>query len=141
MPSRTFTVNGRAMEPTVALGQIVVIDTLAYGTACPGRGDLILMKYPLRTQLEWIKRVIGLPGETVSVHDGAVLINGHALVEPYLPSDQRPHYELEQVAVPAHHLFVLGDKRDNSYDSHSWGMLDKALVIGKVVQVPGERDQ
>ncbi len=139
MPSRTFTVNGRAMEPTLALGQSVIIDTLAYQTARPERGDLILMEYPLRTQVEWIKRVIGLPGETVSVHDGTVLINGHALAEPYLPSDQRPHYEMEQVVVPLHNLFVLGDQRDNSYDSHSWGMLDASLVIGKVVQVPVAR--
>ncbi len=59
----------------------------------------------------------------------------------YLPSDQRPHDELEQVAVPLHRLFVLGDRRDNSYDSHSWGMLDEALVLGRVVQEPGEWDQ
>ncbi len=138
MPSRTFTVNGRAMEPTLALGRSVMIDTLAYQTARPARGDLILMKYPLRTQIEWIKRVISLPGETVSVHDGTVFINGHALVEPYLPSDQRPHYELGPVTVPVHRLFVLGDLRDNSYDSHCWGMLDESLVLGQVVLGPGK---
>jgi signal peptidase I len=76
----------------------------------------------------YIKRAIGLPGETIAVHDGQVWIDGKALVEPYL--HEPPNYTMDPVRLPAGHLFMLGDNRNNSQDSHVWGPLPIENVIG-----------
>ncbi|MBF6600415.1 MAG: signal peptidase I [Dehalococcoidia bacterium] len=84
----------------------------------PRRGDVIVFKFPLDTSRDFIKRVIGVPGDTVEVRDGKVFINGSPLVEPY--EQAAPNYTYGPKTVPPGQYFVLGDNRNNSYDSHAW---------------------
>lgn len=118
-----------SMQPTLYAGDYVIVNKLAYKIGEPGRGDVIVFHYPPDPGREpYIKRVIGLPGDHVVVQDSQVLVNNVALVEPYINS--APNYDGEW-SVPEDSLFVLGDNRNNSSDSHSWGMVPLKNVIGK----------
>lgn len=118
-----------SMQPTLYAGDYVIVNKLAYKIGEPGRGDVIVFHYPPDPGREpYIKRVIGLPGDHVVVQDNQVLVNSVALDEPYINS--APNYDGEW-AVPEDSLFVLGDNRNNSSDSHSWGMVPLKNVIGK----------
>lgn len=131
---RSVQVEGVAMEPALSHRQIVPVDTAAYRAAQPQCGDVILFTSPRDPEREWIKRVIGLPGETVAVHGGIVFLNDQPLDEPYVPPQYRADDdEMAPTIVPLRHLFVLGDRRISSYDSLRWGMLPDTLVIGKVL--------
>lgn len=125
-------VDGFSMEPTLHNGQLVLVNKLAYRFGRPQIGDVVVFYYPMDPQQKYIKRVIGLPGDQVNVQNGQVLVNGVALDEPYLA--EKPNYH-EQVTVPENALFVLGDNRNNSSDSHSWGPLPMENVIGKALFV------
>jgi len=96
------------------------------------RGDIIVFHYPMDPQQELIKRVIGLPGDTINVQNGIVSVNGQSLEEPYIAA--APAYSGEWM-VPDGHLFVLGDNRNDSSDSHSWGYLPFDKVVGKAVVI------
>jgi signal peptidase I len=118
-----------SMLPTLRAGDFVIVSRVAYWIGSPGRGDVIIFHYPPDPDREpYIKRVIGLPGDTVRVTQGTVLVNDHALIEPYINAD--PSYE-GVWTVPEGNLFVLGDNRNSSSDSHQWGMVPLENVIGK----------
>jgi len=125
-------VDGLSMNPTLQHGEYVLVSRLAYKTGHPERGDIIVFSLPLDQSQDLIKRVIGLPGETVSIHDGKVLINGRPLQEPYIA--QSPLYNGEWT-VGDNQLFVLGDNRNDSKDSHQWGLLPIENVIGKALLI------
>ena len=125
-------VEGSSMEPTMRDGELVVVYRLAYRWQAPTRGDIIVFRFPLDPQRRFIKRVVGLPGETLSVHDGRVWINGTPLDEPYIAAPPRYAGDWQ---VPEGELFVLGDNRNNSSDSQNWGPLPLRDVIGKAVLV------
>ena len=130
-----------SMQPTLYAGNYVIVNKIAYKIGTPGRGDVIIFHYPPDPNREpYIKRVIGLPGDKVEIGNGKVLVNGTALVEPYIKAP--PSYA-GSWTVPQNSLFVLGDNRNNSSDSHSWGMVPLANVIGKaeVVYWPPDRWQ
>ena len=118
------------MNPTLQNGEYVLVSRLSYKLNLPQRGDIIVFSYPVDTNQDLIKRVIGLPGETVSVRNSQVLINGVLLEEPYIA--QEPLYSGEWT-VPNGQLFVLGDNRNDSKDSHQWGMLPVENIIGKAL--------
>ena len=127
--SARIRVESISMQPTLYAGDFIVVNKIAYKLGTPGRGDVIIFHYPPNPQIEpYIKRVIGLPGETVTVSKGKVHINGVPLEESYIKSP--PNYE-GAWQVPPDSLFVLGDNRNNSSDSHAWGMVPFANVIGK----------
>ena len=126
-----FRVTGSSMEPTFHDGEYVFVYRLAYWRHPPRRGDIVVFRYPPNPKRTLIKRVIGLPGETVSVHDGQVYINGIPLPEPYIAAS--PHYVAPPVTVGEGQIYVLGDNRNNSNDSHAWGLLNDDLLVGKVV--------
>lgn len=128
--SARIRVEGYSMEPTFHDGELVIVNKLAYRFSNPQRGDVIIFYYPNDPKEEFIKRIIGLPGDEVIIKDGRVAVNGESLVEPYIADN--PAYSLEQV-VPKDTLFVLGDNRNNSSDSHNWGPLPINLVVGKAV--------
>jgi signal peptidase I len=140
---RTFIAEARyiassAMEPTLQINDRVIIDKLNYRFQEPQRKDIIIFlpTEELKKQKfneAFIKRLIGLPGETVAVKDGKVYINDRALEENYIA--EPPAYNYESVRVPENSYFVLGDNRNNSYDSHYWGFVPRANIFGKASKI------
>ena len=133
MLSARIRVESVSMEPTLYAGNFVVVSKLAYQFVEPSRGDVIVFRYPPNPEQDpYIKRVIGLPGDRVDVRDEEVLINGIRIAEPYLDSPTRQGGDW---IVPPDSLFVMGDNRNNSSDSRSWGVVPKENVIGKALVV------
>jgi len=125
-------VDGLSMIPTLQNGEYILVNRLAYKTGQPNRGDIIVFSLPADNGQDLIKRVIGLPGETVHISDGSVTINGVKLQETYIAQD--PLY-FGEWTIPEDYLFVLGDNRNDSRDSHQWGLLPLENVIGKSVLI------
>ncbi|HSF83272.1 MAG TPA: signal peptidase I [Anaerolineales bacterium] len=125
-------VDGFSMEPTMNNGEFVLVNRLAYKLGAPELGDVIVFHFPVDPEQEYIKRVIGLPGDQVVVANNQVTVNDAILNEPYIAAP--PNYQGSWI-VPEEHLFVLGDNRNNSSDSHSWGPVPMTNVVGKAVFV------
>lgn len=125
-------VDGFSMLPTLQDGEFVLVDRVAYRLGAPERGDIVVFHFPLDPQQDLIKRVIGLPGDQIAVQSGVVSVNGQALQEPYI--EAAPLYTGNWV-VPDGNLFVLGDNRNDSSDSHAWGMLPMEMIVGKSVLI------
>ncbi|HAV76717.1 MAG TPA: signal peptidase I [Anaerolineae bacterium] len=125
-------VDGFSMLPTLQNGEYVLVSRLAYKLDIPQRGDIIVFGLPVDQKQDLIKRVIGLPGETVNIQENKVMINGVPLEEPYIA--QAPLYSGEWI-VADDQLFVLGDNRNDSKDSHQWGLLPMENIIGKALLI------
>lgn len=125
-------VDGYAMGTTLPDRSYVLADRLAYQKNEPQRGDIILFNSPFDANQDLIKRVIGLPGETIAVKDGIVTINDTQIKETYIT--EPPMYE-GSWAVPEGQYFVLGDNRNNSKDSHQWGFLPRENITARAVWV------
>jgi signal peptidase I len=125
-------VDGSSMEPSFQSGQLILVNRLAYRIGEPLRGDVIVFNFPRNPTQEYIKRLIGLPGDHIEVRDGQVLVNNIPIDEPYIAA--APRYTGEWT-IPEEQYFVLGDNRNNSSDSHSWGMVPADFVIGKALAV------
>jgi signal peptidase I len=125
-------VDGFSMIPTLQDGEFVLVSKLNYQFGKVERGDIIVFHFPMDPEQELIKRVIGLPGDTIGVQNGKVSVNGQVLDEPYIAAT--PAYSGEW-QVPDDQLFVLGDNRNDSSDSHSWGFLPFEKVVGKAVVI------
>jgi signal peptidase I len=125
-------VDGFSMRPTLEDGEFVLVNRLAYRLGDHQRGDIIVFHFPMDPDQELIKRVIGLPGDTVTIENGIVQVNGQPLSEPYIAAP--PAYP-GTWQVTEGHLFVLGDNRNDSSDSHSWGLLPVENVIGKAILI------
>lgn len=130
--SARIRVDGSSMEPTLHTGEFVIVNKLAYKLGNPQIGDVIVFHFPRDIEQEYIKRVIGLPGDTVEVKNGHVYVNGQPLNENYIAAP--PAYS-RTWQVPPNSLFVLGDNRNNSSDSHNWGPVPENYVVGKAVFV------
>jgi signal peptidase I len=126
--SARIRVDGSSMEPSLKSGEFVIVNRLAYRFGDPQYGDVVVFHFPGDPGQEYIKRIIGLPGDTIQVSDGIVYVNDHPLNEPYIAA--KPRYQGNWI-VPQDHLFVLGDNRNNSSDSHNWGAVPMENVIGK----------
>lgn len=124
-----YRVVGRSMVPTLEDNQFLAVNKLGYRLHDPQRGDIIVFRDPRDESRKLIKRVIGLPGESVEVYEGQVYVNDQALTEAYIESPG--HYSYPPTQVAEGEYFVLGDNRNNSSDSHNWGMLSKNLIAGK----------
>lgn len=125
-------VDGFSMRPTLEDGEYVLVNRLAYRFGEYQRGDVVVFRFPIDPSQDFIKRVIGLPGDVISIANGVVSVNGQTLSEDYIAA--APLYS-GQWLVPEGRLFVLGDNRNDSSDSHSWGMVPIENVIGKAVLV------
>lgn len=123
-----YRVQGHSMMPTMKEGEYLIINKLSYYLDNPERGDIIVLHYPRDRTREYIKRIIGLPGDTVEIENGRVIVNGVTLNEPYIADS--PDYTGRWV-VPEDNYFVLGDNRNNSSDSHSWAYLPRSDIVGK----------
>ena len=122
-----------SMEPTLLVGDHILIDKHIYRSNEPERGDIIIFQYPPDPKVAYVKRLIGLPGDTVEIIGRTVYINGAALKEKYAqfldPSSVFDRYG--PLRVPPHQYFVLGDNRDNSQDSRFWGCIPRENLLGK----------
>jgi signal peptidase I len=125
-------VDGSSMEPTLHSGQLILVNRLAYKLGEARHGDIIVFYFPRDPDQEYIKRLIGLPGDHIRIQDGQVIVNNILLDEPYI--FDAPIYNGEW-RVPESQYFVLGDNRNNSSDSHQWGMVPVEFVIGKALAV------
>ncbi|HEX2981106.1 MAG TPA: signal peptidase I [Anaerolineaceae bacterium] len=119
-----------SMLPTLQPGEFLLVNKLAYRIGSPQVGDVIIFHYPKNPEEDYIKRLIGLPGDTVKVTGGTVYVNDMPLTEPYISAP--PAYE-GSWTVPEGNFFVLGDNRNQSSDSHSWGFVPQENVIGKAI--------
>lgn len=129
-----FRMPSSGMDDTLRMGDFIVVDTWCYQKHEPRRGDIVVFRSPVNPAVKYVKRIIGLPGETVMISNGVVTINGHILDERYLdPAKNVRHFRdglLYQ--VPKMEFFVLGDYRDNSSDSRVWGAVPKRNINGRV---------
>ncbi|HSR52239.1 MAG TPA: signal peptidase I [Acidobacteriota bacterium] len=139
-----MTVPTSSMEPTILVGDRVLVDKFTvradFGADLPAvpehqikRGDIVVFKHPVQTDVLWVKRVIGLPGEHVEVKGHQVFVDGSPLEEPYAQwsSPYSEHQVYGPVTVPEGSYFVMGDNRDNSQDSRSWGFLESKYLVGR----------
>jgi signal peptidase I len=134
--AQPFIVDGSSMDPTFATNQYLIVDELTYRFEPISRGDVVIFKYPNDTSKYFIKRVIGLPGETVQIDGTKVTIKnkdnpqGFVLTENYVaPANLVSDHTV--VTLSDKQYFVMGDNRGASFDSRSWGPLDKKYVIGR----------
>ncbi|MBI3964278.1 MAG: signal peptidase I [Chloroflexi bacterium] len=153
---QNFKVEGQSMEPTLSSGQYLLINKAIYWRVepdesitlgpfnmrltdqdktwylfgSPQRGDVIVFRFPRDTTRDFIKRVIGIPGDSVEIRDNRVYVNGQPLQEPYT-KEAIAYSPQPVVTVPSGHFYVLGDNRNNSSDSHSWGVVPEENIIGK----------
>ena len=133
---RPFIVSGNSMDPNIKNGQYLIIDEVTYRFREPARGDVIVFKSPPEPTKYYIKRIIGLPGDTISISGTTITIKnaahpeGFTLAENYITHS---HKDTLTVTVPEGKYFVLGDNRSGSYDSRSWGMLPEANIRGRAL--------
>jgi signal peptidase I len=131
---QAFYIPSVSMEPTLKVKDRVIVNKLSYDFHDVHRGDIIVFKSPpgedTGTVKDLIKRVIGLPGETVEAHDGHILIDGRPLTEPYL-HDGVTTGQIEPHKVPPGHVWVMGDNRPNSKDSRYFGAINEDLIVGR----------
>ncbi len=132
MVSARVRVDGESMEPTLLSGEYLIVNRLGYHLGSPQRGDIVVFHFPLNPKEEYVKRVIGLPGDEVVIRGGSVYINGQLLNESYINVKTNIPGTWK---VQADQLFVLGDNRDNSQDSRDWGTVPMNYVIGKAMMI------
>jgi len=134
---QAFWIPSESMEPTLHKGDRVLVNKLSYKLHDVHRGDVIVFERPEGSPAgeeginDLIKRVVGLPGETIETVDGHIEIDGKALDEPYLPKDQPPGPDVQRTKIPKDHYFVMGDNRDESADSRFFGAIDEDLIVGR----------
>lgn len=133
--AQPFIVSGASMDPTFATGQYLIVDEVSYHVKDPARGDVIIFKYPKNPKQYFIKRVIGLPGETIIINEeGKVFIKAvgasalAVIKEPYVKFTKSDAVE---ITLKEGEYFVMGDNRAGSYDSRMWGPVARDLIVGK----------
>lgn len=148
---QAFKIPSGSMKPTLLVGDHILVNKFIYGIRLPywnqelihisdpKRQDIVVFRYPVDPSKDFIKRVIGLPGDTVRIQGKKVFVNEQLLSEPYavhsdsriLPASASPRDNMEPLVVPSHSLFVMGDNRDESYDSRFWKFVDVSELRGK----------
>lgn len=136
-----FYVKGASMEPNFHDHEYLIIDEISYNLSEPKRGDIIVFRYPRNPQEFFIKRIVGLPGEKIQIQDGQVYIynkdkpEGSVLEEPYLSEGTKTYgiSDSDIVTLEKDEYYVLGDNRNSSKDSRSFGPVNKSFIIGKVL--------
>ena len=130
---QSYHVEGASMQTTLTSDNFVIVNKVSYLFHAPQRGDVIVFHYPLDTTRDFIKRVIGLPCDTIAVDSTTVTVNGVTLKEPYVKTPFNP--VANKWVIPANEYFVMGDNRQVSDDSRDWGCVPKDFIVGKAVAV------
>jgi len=150
---QAYKIPSGSMKPTLLIGDHILVSKFNYGIklplirstllpiGTPKRGDIVVFIYPEDRSKDFIKRLIGVPGDTIEIRDKKILINGlpykdkHGVYVDHLiiPGSVQPRDNFGPVTVPEQKLFVMGDNRDESYDSRFWGMVDQRDVLGKAL--------
>lgn len=125
-------VDGFSMRPTLQDGEYILVNKLAYTFSEPVRGDIVVFVFPINPEEDLIKRIIGIPGDTIAIQNGVLSVNGVVVDEPYINAP--PAYS-GTWQVSEGELFVLGDNRNDSRDSHQWGLLPIENIIGRAVLI------
>lgn len=130
-------VEGTSMMPALDDQERIFINKFTYrlGSNSVHRGDTVVFLFPLDHSKSYIKRVIGIPGDTIEIDEGKVYVNKMPIDEPYVPDEYRDHLSMAEVTVPMESYFVLGDHRSMSNDSRSWRFVSRDLIYGKAVFV------
>lgn len=148
---QAFKIPSGSMLPTLQIGDHLLVSKFLYGVKVPftgsllvsfkkiGRGDVVVFRFPKDRSVDYIKRVIGTPGDTVEIRDKKVFVNGKPIVDSHahiasakiLDAKSSPRDNKGPILVPEDRIFVMGDNRDNSYDSRFWGFVDQKDVLGK----------
>ncbi len=126
-------VEGTSMQPQLVDQERIFVNRFLYRFQNVRRGDVVVFFYPKDRSKSFIKRVLGVPGDEVEIRDGSVYINGAKIREPYLRPEFRDFRSFHKVVVPPGEYFVLGDHRNSSNDSRSWGFVSRPLIYGKAV--------
>lgn len=129
-----FYIPSGSMEPTLLINDRIIVSKLNYRITAPDRGDVIVFKYPVNPKRDFIKRVIGLPGETIKIKDNKLFVDGKQLEQPFLPHGLT-YGDFGPVTVPEGEYFMMGDNRNNSEDSRVWGTLPRDNIVGRAVFV------
>jgi len=157
--AQAYNIPSGSMKPTLLVGDFILVNKLVYRFSEPQRGDIVVFKYPIDPKIDFIKRIVALPGEEVEVRNNQVFINGKPLslievgrgkdngkrtviYEEVLPEGKKHKVQFYEdfpfskrdfgpVVVPPNHYFVMGDNRDNSEDSRYWGFLPRENIVGK----------
>jgi signal peptidase I len=130
-------VEGTSMMPSLVDQERIFVNKFIYrlGIGEIERGDLVVFWYPGDQSKSYIKRVIGVPGDTVAIDNGTVIVNGKPLSEDYVPAEYRDASNMPPQTIEAENYFVLGDHRNSSNDSRSWGLVPRKCIYGKAVFV------
>ncbi len=141
---QAYKIPSSSMEDSLLAGDFILVNKLHYRFNEPKPGDIIVFKYPLNSSKDMVKRVLAVEGQSVEIKNKVVYVDGKIVSEPssakhtdarILPGDYSARDNFGPEQVPAGHLFVLGDNRDNSQDSREWGFLDMSLIKGKALIV------
>jgi signal peptidase I len=158
---QAFKIPSGSMEDNLKIGDHIVVNKFIYGPQAAGflgglvplrdvrRGDIVIFRFPQQPAIDFVKRVVGLPGDTVSIENKVVFINGNRLDEPYvilddghvyprseyLPPVHRDRDQMAPFEVPAGRYFVMGDNRDHSHDSRYWGTVPRTMIKGRAFMV------
>jgi len=133
-----FVVEGQSMEPNFHDNELLIVEKVSYLLRSPQRGDVIVFRFPGSPNLNYIKRIVGIPGDNVSIHDGAVFVNGRQMQESYLDGVETfaPSFSrVEETALGSNEFFVLGDNRAHSSDSREWGVVPRLNIVGRAFLV------
>jgi signal peptidase I len=158
---QAFKIPTGSMEDNLKIGDHIIVNKFMYGAGSDGplggffpmrevqRGDIVVFRYPLQPDTDFVKRIIGTPGDTITIRDKRVAVNGRLLEEPYvlyddariypnqefLPEPYRSRDQFGPVVVPEGHYFAMGDNRDRSSDSRYWGTVPRSLIKGRAFMV------
>jgi signal peptidase I len=148
---QAFKIPSGSMLPTLLIGDHLLVNKFIYGIRVPftgkilipivdpSKGDVVVFKFPKDRSVDYIKRVVGTPGDTVEIKNKKVFVNGIAVDDPHahvsspaiLDAQSSPRDNFGPILVPENRIFVMGDNRDNSYDSRFWGFVDQKDILGK----------
>jgi signal peptidase I len=128
---QNYRIESTSMEPNFHEGQFVLVNKLAFKLGEPKRGEVVVFHNPDMPEEDYIKRIIGLPGDVVELHDAVVYVNGKALPEPFQHGLMPDGYNWGPITVEPDRLFVMGDNRPNSKDSRAIGQINEDLIVGK----------